>query len=134
MIKLVGVVKNETRMSDYYFNKLLEGIERNLDLTNNVRTEKEIVELTERILFKRLDGCDIQKIENIYSSNSNEILEDSKFIVSTINLCLPKETEGLFLMWWNRTGEYKDSETAKFGNEIVVLSDEDQAEYNMGNL
>lgn len=153
-IKVNNMVVDITRQENFpeeHFGRFLEIIEEELKEAKNIRTAKETKEVIERVISKKCGvGKTLEEYREYYKTDEVErtyillgeemkaskktteykIKSIAKHIASIVESCLVDN--GGFLMWWNKPGEFKNSETAKFSNKMATLSDEDMAECNFG--
>ena len=154
IIKINGMEIEITRQENFpeeIFTRFIQIMEHSLQGKPNVRTAKEIKEVIERIILNKfpleesleetIEYYKTDEVEGTFEilgmtlvsekrTSEQKIKFDAEFISEIIEDCLVDN--GAFLMWWNRTGEYKDSETAKFTGGVATLSEEDEGEYNFG--
>jgi len=153
-MKVNNMVVDITRQENFpeeHFGKFLEIIEQKLQGKENKRTAKETKEVIGMVILKKfplnetlednIKYFKTDEVERTYMLMGKEkkaskktkeykIKSIAEHIASIIEDCLIDN--GGFLMWWNKEGEYKDSETAKFSNKMATLSEEDMAECNFG--
>jgi len=154
-IKVNNMVVDITRQENFpeeHFGRFLEIIEEELKEAKNIRTAKETKEVIERVISKKfpldketlednIEYFKTDEVERTYilfgeemkaekETTEEKITDIAKHIASIVESCLVDN--GGFLMWWNKPGEFKNSETAKFSNKMATLSEEDMAECNFG--
>ncbi len=153
-MKVNNMVVEITRQENFpeeHFGKFLEIIEEELKEAKNIRTAKETEEVIERVIEKTYplektladirEHFKTDEIEKKYmlmgkekkatkKTTEEKLKRGAKHIASIVGGCLVRD--GAFLMWWNKEGEFKNSETAKFDNQMATLSEEDMAECNFG--
>lgn len=144
-------ITRQENFPEEHFGRFIEIMEEYLKCKENIRTAKEIKEVIEMILLKKFpldrtleemrEHFKTDEIERTHiilgeeipigkETTEEKLRRGAEHIASIVEDCLIDN--GGFLMWWNRAGEFKDSETAKFTNKMVTLSEEDRAEYNFG--
>lgn len=141
-------ITRQDNFPEEHFERFIKIMEEYLKGKENIRTAKETKEVIERIIENKFpsektlqenieyfeddkeDVIDEDGINFGKTKGEEKIFDCAEHIASIVENCLIND--GSFLMWWNKAGEFKNSETAKFSNKMVTLSEEDRAEYNFG--